>query len=1087
MLYRPARDRATVRMPTEHASGVVDVDDSVFRLLVESTPHIVWMTAPDGSTEYVNRHGRVYAGPPFGVTGLDWTTLLHDDDLDLVGRARALADRTCTPYRVDCRIRRSDGSYRWHHVTGFPIHGGPGGVKWIGTADDVDDVRTREAAVRSGAREAAQNLALLETLHSNAPVGFGFVDRDFRRVLVNETLAAFNGSTVAEQVGRLVPDLVPLVWPRLAPLYRKVLETGCAVDGVEVVGPSQAHPLDDRNWLLSYYPVRVDGEVTGIGIVAVDTTDRVRSERLHRQLSAIVENSGDAILGATTEGVITSWNAAAQRLFGYAGDEVIGRSMAVLAGSGRLPEQRRSRLVAGGPTERYESVCRCKDGTLVDVLISASSTTDEAGVVTGLSMIVQDISERIATQRALEASALRLEQAQRIAHLGSFEVDAGTQEMTWSAEHYRILGIDQEVPASGELFLSVVHPDDLPALSLAWRAAVNESISADISYRIVRADNSQERTLTARFAPELGPDGSVVRLAGTVMDDTDRLTAEQERRTAESRFEVAFEQAGIGAGILGLDGIPTRINAAGCAILGRSAKELTGTSWTPFNHPDELPLGEVMLPRLANGHDTYSAERRFIRPDGSVVWTALHVTLARQESGAPWYYLAQLQDITESKRISQELEHQALHDSLTGLPNRALLNDRLLQGQVGARRRGSQLGVIFLDIDNFKVVNVSVGHSKGDELLIQAACRIRAVIRESDTVARFGGDEFVIVCDHVSSQETTLIGERILESMRVPFFSGATETTATASIGIAIAEEGATPENLLQDAVAAMYLAKSRGRDRLELFTEVLRSRAQQWMASTSALRHALDRAEFLLHYQPVVDLCTGALLSAEALLRWKHPQRGFVSPDEFIPLAEESGLIVPIGAWVLGQACEQLAQWRRTDPSMTVAVNLSVRQIQSPGLVDMVANVLARTGIPAGSLCLELTESIFMNDADYFGETLLRLRSLGVRLSIDDFGTGFSSLSYLKRFPVDAVKVDKSFVDGLGADPHDSALVAAIVAMADALGLIVTAEGVENLAQLGILRRLQCHRGQGFYLAQPMTGNELERLVRHSHHWVVD
>ncbi len=331
------------------------------------------------------------------------------------------------------------------------------------------------------------------------------------------------------------------------------------------------------------------------------------------------------------------------------------------------------------------------------------------------------------------------------------------------------------------------------------------------------------------------------------------------------------------------------------------------------------------------------------------------------------------------------------------------------------------------------------------------------------------------------------IAERILEAMSAPFFSGAAETTATASIGIAIADESATPETLLRDATAAMYLAKSRGRDRVELFNEVLRARAKEWMASTSALRNALDRAEFVVHYQPVVDLITGALLSAEALIRWEHPDRGFVSPDDFIPLAEESGLIVPIGAWVLGQACERLAQWQLTNPSMTVAVNLSVRQIVSPGIVDMVANALARSGVPPRNVCLEVTESVFMNDADYFGETLLRLRALGVRLSIDDFGTGYSSLSYLKRFPVDAVKVDKAFIDGLGADPHDSALVAAIVAMADALGLVVTAEGVESPEQLSILRKLQCQRGQGFYLAQPMPAAEMDRLVRRSHRWLVD
>jgi len=1073
---------------TDLAAELTVVDDSVFRLMVEEIPHIVWMATPDGAMDYVNRQGRVYAGLPAGAARAAWMTLVHIDDVEQVTLARELAARAGTPYRIECRIRRFDGAYRWHDLSGIPIQDKPTGVlKWIGTADDIDDAKVLEGELRSAANEGARNLALLETLQSKAPVGFGFVDRDYRRVLVNETLAAFNGSTVAEQVGQLVPDLVPLIWPRIEPLYRGVLETGTAVLGVEVDGPSEAHPLETRHWLLSYYPVRVDGEVIGIGIVAVDNTERIESERTHRLLSTIVENSGDAIFGSTKDGLVTSWNAGAEQLFGYTREDVLGKSFAVLSASGQISQERHQRLVAGGPTERWETTCRRKDGSWVDVLVTVSPSLDKAGVVTGVSTIAQDISERVAAQRALEDTGRRLAEAQRISGIGSFEVNPVALEMTWSAQYYRVLGIDPALAPSAELFMSVVHPDDMPGLLVAWQTATETDESLDYSYRISRADSGARRTIKSRFQRSVAADGVTVTLTGTLKDDTDRIAAERDRRIAESRFEVAFEQAGIGTSILGLDGIPTRINAAGCAILGRPMQELVGKSWVAFDHPDEPSLGDVMTPWLAQGHDTYSAERRFLRPDGSVVWTDLHMTMVRQESGTPWYYLVQMQDVTESKRVSQELLHQALHDALTGLPNRALLTDRLLQGLVGTRRRGSNLGVILLDIDHFKMVNAAVGHSKGDELLVQAANRISAVIREGDTVGRFGGDEFVIVCDFVSTQETVHIAERILQAMSLPFFSGVSETRATASIGIAIADDTATPETLLRDAAAAMYLAKSRGRDRVEIFNEVLRARASEWMASTSALRHALDRGEFVVHYQPVVDLTTGVLLSAEALIRWEHPDRGFVSPDDFIPLAEESGLIVPIGAWVLGQACERLAKWQLTNPSMTVAVNLSVRQIVSPGIVDMVADALARGGVDPRTLCLEITESVFMNDADYFGETLLRLRALGVHLSIDDFGTGYSSLSYLKRFPVDAVKVDKAFVDGLGADPHDSALVAAIVAMADALRLVVTAEGVENPEQLRILRNLQCQRGQGYFLAQPMPAAEIDRLVVQGHRWSVD
>ncbi len=1064
------------------------VVDSLFRDVVEEIPYTVWTATPDGMTEYVNRHGRSYAGQVDQVgRGQDWISLVHTDDAEAVALARAHVAETNVSYRIDCRIRRFDGEFRWHVLNGIPVIGESGGpVRWIGTAIDIHDATELARELRNEVHSATRTLVTLQTLQSKAPIGFGFVDRDFRRVIVNEALASFNGMTVAEQVGRLVPDLSPLNWSLLEPLYRRVLDTGAAVLDVEVDGPSETDPLQPRHWLLSYYPVDVEGEIIGIGIVALDITDRKKADQERRRLAAIVESSGDAIYGTTTEGVATSWNAAAERLFGYTASEVIGSSLKIIMPDGQLPEQTRARLKAGGPTERYTATRRRKDGSLVDVMVSASRSVDHAGNVVGLSLITQDITEQVAAQAALAASERRLADAQRIAGIGSFEMDPISREMAWSAEFYRILGLDPQLPASTELFLSVVHPDDLGGLAEAWQAATSTGDPVDIAYRIIRADTQQVRSVRARLQPV--PNGAAThRLAGTLLDDTDRTAADLDRRTAESRFEIGFEQAGIGAGILALTGIPMRVNAAACTILGRSNAELTGGSWLEFNHPDERPLGEVMVPWLAAGHDTYTAERRFLLPDNSVVWTSLHVTLVRNELGERWYYLAQIQDITESKRIERELAHQALHDSLTGLPNRALLTDRLNQGLAGTRRRGSRLGVIFLDIDLFKIVNDSLGHARGDDLLNQAAIRIRAVIRQSDTVARFGGDEFVIVCADVAATETMHIAQRVHEAIGRPFFPGLDQTSVTASVGVVIADGDATPEHLLRDAGAAMYLAKSRGRDRIELYDEVLRSRVEQWTASASELRSALECGEFTVHYQPIVDLTTGALVSAEALLRWAHPVRGTVGPVDFIPLAEETGLIVPIGAMVLQQACEQLANWQRADPAMTVSVNLSVRQIVAADIVEVVADTLLRNGIRPQGLCLEITESVFMNDVEYFGKTLGRLKALGVSLAIDDFGTGYSSLSYLKRFPVDAVKVDKTFVDGLGADPHDSVLVAAIVAMADALGLVVTAEGVENHEQLAILRRLQCQRAQGYHLARPMPAEQLGQLVEERHRWLVE
>jgi diguanylate cyclase (GGDEF)-like protein/PAS domain S-box-containing protein len=854
-------------------------------------------------------------------------------------------------------------------------------------------------------------------------------------------------------------------------------------------------PQFRSHWSTSLYPVRLESEVIGIGVILIDTTATDAGEVTRQQLASIVEGSGDAIYGVTEEGIVTTWNGAAERLFGYTAEEIIGQPVSITAPAGPPSEQQaglRARLLAGGPPEHLETIRRHKNGSLVEVLITASTATDQAGKIVGLATIAHDITERRAAQRALEASERRLADAQHVAHLGSFELDLVSGEIIWSDEHFRLMGLEPAQPPSNDAFLSMVHPDDTAAVRHVWRDAIKRGLPFDIEMRVIRAD-SQVRTMRARAVPDIAADGTVFRVAGTMMDDTERVEADRVHRAAETRFETGFEQSAIGAVISDLDGAAVRVNSAVCELFGRPKEALVGRRWTEFTHDDELPLGMLVFARVAAGHDTYTDERRYLRPDGSIVWALSHVTLVRDEAGTPQYFYMQLQDITGRKRMEEELAHQALHDTLTGLPNRALLTDRLYQALAGSRRRGLQMGVIFLDVDHFKVVNDSLGHTSGDQMLRHAADRIASAIRPGDTVARFGGDEFVIVCDDVTVLETEQIAERVLAAVNQPCVIGEQEMVVTASLGIAVADANATPESLVRDSDAAMYRAKERGRDRIELFDEGLHSKVERRRATTSALRQALDHGELTVHYQPVVDLTTGAMVSTEALLRWEHPTRGLVGPTEFIPIAEETGLIVPIGAWVLDQACRQLVEWQeivRTHAvagKLTMAVNLSVRQMLAPDIVGVVADVLQRTGVHPSDLCLELTESVFMEDVAYFGKTLAELKALGVRLSIDDFGTGFSSLSYLKRFPVDAVKIDRAFVGALGADPHDSALVAAILAMADALGLEVTAEGVETPEQLTELKRLGCHRSQGFHLARPMPAESVTRLVNEAHRWPVD
>ena len=952
--------------------------------VVDALPHLVWTCTPEGTVEYLNAAARA----AFGLASvapavtLDPRALVHPDDLAPAGAAWDEARRTGAPFAGEVRLRGAGGRYRWHLVRTTPIGALEQGAGrgWVGTATDIDDTRRREADAAAAADELAATLALLEALQSKAPVGLGLLDREFRIVRVNEVMAALTGMPAEELVGRTVAQAVPDVWRQTEALYRRVVDGGEAVLDIEIDRTAmRGDGASDQRWLTSCYPLVLDGAVSGVGVVVVDVTDRMAGEASRALLAAIVESSGEAIIGTTVEGIVTSWNGAAERLFGYTADEVIGVPIAVLAPPGRRTEERelRSLLLAGASHERLQTVRRRKDGTMVEVLVTASTVTDGSGSIVGMSVIAHDITRRRTEERALAAA--------------------------------------------------------------------------------------------------------------------ERTAAERERQASDVRFQIGFEQTGLAAAILDLDGVPTRVNAAACALLARAEHELVGVGWTEYSHDDGDPLDRAFLARVAAGHDTYAADRRFRRPDGTLVWTSLTLSVVRDEGGDPQYYLAQLQDITLRKETEFALADQALHDALTGLPNRALLTDRLRQALATSPRRGSQVGVLAVDIDHLQLFNQTHGHGTGDRLLRAVAERITSSIRPGDTVARVGSDEFVVVCADVTAREVEQIATRILDAIRRPWPAGAGELTVTASLGIAIGDGDDEPERLLREADVAMYRAKERGRGGSELFDETLRAKAARRLATASAIRYGLERREFVVHYQPVVDLVTGAMTGVEALLRWHKPGRGMVRPAEFIPIAEESGLIVPIGTWLLEQACSDVVAWQRLGATaghgaaaLSLAVNLSVHQVLAPDLVELVAGVLTHHGLAPDALCLELTESVFIEDVERVGRTMGDLKALGVALAIDDFGTGYSSLGYLRRFPVDAVKVDQSFVGGLGTNANDTALVAAMVGMARALGLDVVAEGVETRRQLGELQRLGVTRAQGYLLGRAVPAAAIAQFVSTARRWPV-
>jgi diguanylate cyclase (GGDEF)-like protein len=439
--------------------------------------------------------------------------------------------------------------------------------------------------------------------------------------------------------------------------------------------------------------------------------------------------------------------------------------------------------------------------------------------------------------------------------------------------------------------------------------------------------------------------------------------------------------------------------------------------------------------------------------------------------------------LTDARLVANAL-HMAVHDALTGLPNRVLFLDRVDHALETVSRRPRNVAVLFLDLDNFKLVNDSLGHGAGDQLLVAVADRLSGALKAGDTVARFGGDEFAVLADINEEADAIHIAERILAMFAHPFALEGREVFASASIGIAISSRTFDGEALVRDADAAMYRAKSRGRAGYELFDEAMRARVMQRLQLESELHRALKRGELELAYQPIVSLADGAVLGAEALVRWHHPERGLLMPGDFIPIAEEVGLIVPIGEWVLRTACRDAAAWgdlRPDGPPLFVAVNLSARQVSNPCVVHTVRDALERAGLDAPLLELEITESSIIEEADRPQANVLGLRDLGAKLVLDDFGTGYSSLTYLKRFPLDGLKIDRSFTDGLGVDSDDTAIVSAVAGMARGLGLAVTAEGVEHAAQALELRRLGCRRAQGYHYARPMPLADFRAFVARS------
>jgi diguanylate cyclase (GGDEF)-like protein/PAS domain S-box-containing protein len=713
-------------------------------------------------------------------------------------------------------------------------------------------------------------------------------------------------------------------------------------------------PAGGRRWLeVSAFPSNNGSDAAPDAVVFSmrDITD-TRAVMQQAQFQAnLLDAAGQAIIATSVSGAIIYWNRAAEQHCGWSAEEALGRNLLQLVstpGMVEVAEHTAAELTAGR-TWTGDFRVRRRDGTTFPAFVTDTPFIDESGQVTAILIVATDITERERSEEAVR----------------------------------RLSAI---VESSGDAIIG----ETLDGTIVSWNRGAENLFG-------YTADEVIDRSL------------------GMLVSDTYRAGLPGLlQRVADSETEMRLETVG--------------------------------------RHKDGAPIDLAVTVSPVYGND------------GVIVGCS---AIAR--------------DITARVGAQRALAHQALHDSLTGLPNRVLLDDRIEQALVRARAHDGRVAVLVLDLDEFKLVNDGLGHLAGDELLVAVAHRLTECVRPDDTVARFGGDEFVIVCDAADPEMATQLGNRVLEVLQAPFSVQGMDIFVTASIGLVIADLDANPDGLLRDADAAMYQAKQRGRSRLEMFDQELRDRAASKLQSAAELRRALHQRELEVFYQPVVAIADGRPLGVEALLRWRHPEHGLVSPADFIPLAEETGMIVPIGRWVLQEALRQRASWEAELPGqarLQLSVNLSARQLSEPTLVDDVSAALVATSADPSSLVLEITESVLMHDSGWLS-TLNAIHSLGVALHVDDFGTGYSSLAYLKTLPVDVLKIDRAFIDDLGADADDRAIITAIIALARALSLGVVAEGVETETQLEVLRELGCDRAQGYLFARPMPYDQLVAWLR--------
>ncbi|MGB7541155.1 MAG: EAL domain-containing protein, partial [Burkholderiales bacterium] len=858
-----------------------------------------------------------------------------------------------------------------------------------------------------------------------------------------------------------------------------------------------------------------------------DVTERRGNEEELRRFRAAMDVSADLILLIDPVGMhYVDVNDAACRSLGYSREEMLAMGPGEIFSVTReeLAELYK-RLIAGDLSETaVEGWYRCKDGSMLPVESFRRAVRSAEGYI--IVAVARDISERIASEEALRKSDERFNIVARATNDVIWDHDLISNQRWWNDSIETMLGYDRsKLLPSAESWYQGIHPRDMSRVISAFRTLLaSTATNWQEEYRFARGDGSYAYVLDRGFVIR-DEEGKAVRAIGAMTDITAREKAEQQIRNRELQQSViaAFGQSALANTDLdeliahAITAVAETLDTEFCSFLqltpdGTSLVLRAGTGWAGdwmgrqiIDVNSRSAMTAVIATREPIVVEDYEEDKRFTRsqlalthgirssvavvvPKADGVFGALGIQ-SRQPGKFSTEQVSFLQSIANTlaaavdrKHTEEQLTRLAQFDTTTGLPNRVLFHDRLEQSLVQGKRNDWLVGVMFIDLDRFKVVNDTLGHNFGDKLLVEVGARLVQSVRGGDTVGRLSGDEFaVVLSDLARADDAGLVAQKVLEGFSAPFDLDGHKAYVTASIGIAVSPgDGLDPDVLLKNADTAMYRVKSKGRNAYQFYMPEMNERAVERLELETDLRGALERGEFFLHYQPKVELRSHSVIGFEALLRWKNRNKGLVPPAEFIPLLEETGLINPVGEWALREVCRQIKAWQRSVvKALPVAVNLSARQFQQKDLDVKIRQILAENGVDPALLEIEITESFLMHDAELAARTLQALQDSGVRVSVDDFGTGYSSLSYLRRFRLDALKIDRSFVDNVVANGDDAAITLAIINIAHSLKLNVVAEGVETEAQLNFLSANGCDAAQGYLFSKPVGAEECERMLR--------